>query len=107
MIKKLKDIRFYGLIFTIASALFVIGFSTPFFTEARLQPCLYNSGIDSLGALICAALYFGCMTQKGEGIRAFRTLIILVCACFVINEIICYTVGVPDSRTLCFAFHVA
>ena len=104
MIKKLKDIRLYGLIFTIASALFIIGFSTPFFTEARLQPYLYNSGVDSLGALICAALYFGCMAQKGEGIRAFRILILLVSACFVVNEIICYTVLVPDSRTLCFIF---
>lgn len=104
MIKKLKDIRFYGLIFTIASALFIIGFSAPFFSEARLQPYLYNSGVDSLGALICAALYFGCMAQKGEGIRAFRILILLVSACFVVNEIICYTVLAPDSRTLCFIF---
>ena len=104
MIKKLKDIRLYGLIFTIASALFIIGFSAPFFSEARLQPYLYNSGVDSLGALICAALYFGCMAQKGEGIRAFRILILLVSACFVANEIICYTVLAPDSRTLCFIF---
>ena len=104
MIKKLKDIRFYGLIFTIAIALFVIGFSTPFFTETRLQPFLYNSGIDSLGALICAALFFGCMTQKGEGIKTFQILIILVCACFAVNEVISYTVLVPDYRTLCFVF---
>ena len=104
MIKKLKDIRFYGLIFTIAIALFVIGFSAPFFTETRLQPFLYNSGIDSLGALICAALFFGCMTQKGEGIKTFQILIILVCACFAVNEVISYTVLVPDYRTLCFVF---
>ena len=104
MIKKLKDIRFYGLTFNIAAAVFIIVFSTPFFTEARLMPYLYNSGINSLGALVCVALYYGCIMQKGEGIRAFRILIILVCACFVINEIICYTVGVPDSRALCFAF---
>ena len=104
MIKKLKDIRLYGLIFTIASAIFIIGFSTPFFTEARLQLFLYNSGVDSLGALICAALYFGCMAQKGEGIRAFRILILLVSACFVVNVIICYTVLAPDSRTLWFIF---
>ena len=104
MIKKWKDIRLYGLIFTIASAIFIIAFSTPFFSEARLQPYLYNAGVDSLGALICAALYFGCMAQKGEGIRAFRILILLVSACFVINVIICYTVLAPDSRTLCFVF---
>ena len=104
MIKKLKDIRFYGLVFTIASAIFIIVFSAPFFTEARLQPYLYNSGIDSLGALICVALYYGCMTQKGEGIKAFRILILSVCSCFVVNEVISYTNQVPDYRTLCFVF---
>ena len=104
MVKKLKDIKTYGLVFTIASAVFILVLSAPFFTEPRLQPYLYNSGVDSLGALICAALYFGCMAQKGEGIRAFRILILLVSACFVVNEIICYTVLAPDSRTLCFIF---
>ncbi len=104
MIKKFKDIRFYGLIFTIASAIFIIVFSAPFFYEARLQQYLYNSGIDSLGALICVALYYGCMTQKSEGIRAFRILILLVCACFVVNEVISYTIQVPDFRALCFVF---
>ena len=104
IIKKLKDIRLYGLIFTIASAVFVIVFSILFFDETRLQPFLYNAGVDSMGALICAALYFGCMSQKGEGIRAFRVLILFVSACFVVNAVICYTEFVPDSRTLCFIF---
>lgn len=104
MIDKLKDIRFFGLIFIIASAVFIIGYSFPFFTEARLQPYLYNCGIDSLGGLICVALYYGCIAQKGEGIRAFRILIILVCVCFVVNEVLCCTVYVPDSRAIFFVF---
>ena len=104
MIKKLKDIRIYGLIFTIAAALFVIVLSSPFFTEARLQPYLYNSGIDSMGALICAALFYGCMRQEGDGVRAFRILIVLVSACFVVNEVMCYTILEPGLRTLCFVF---
>ena len=57
MIKKLKDIKIYGLIFTILSILFVMAFGTPFFIEERLQPYLYNIGIDSMGAIICAALF--------------------------------------------------
>lgn len=104
MINKLKDIRLYGLIFTIASAIFIIVSSAPFFFEVRLQSYLYNLGIDSFGALICTALYFGCMTQKGEGIRAFRILILLVSSCFVVNEMLSYTVLMPDSRTLFFVF---
>ena len=104
MIIKLKDIRIYGLIFTIAATLFVIGLSTPFFIEERLQPYLYNAGIDSIGALICAALFYGCMRQDGSGIKFFRTLIILVCASFVVNEVTCYSASVPEMRTLCFVF---
>ena len=104
MNNKLKDIKIYGLIFTIASTLFVILFSTPFFIEERLLPYLYNAGIDSMGTLICAALFYGCMRQDGSGIRFFRILIISVCASFVINELICFTVKVPDYRTMCFVF---
>ena len=104
MVKKLKDIRTYGLIFTIASAIFVIGFSIFFFQEERLLPFQWGLGIDSLGALICAALFYGCMWQEGIGIKLFRILIILVSSCFLVNEIICFTVLVPDYRTICFIF---
>ena len=104
MINKLKDIRIYGLIFTIAATLVVLGFGIPFFTEERLLPYLYNSGIDTIGALICAALYYGCMRQEESGIKFFRTLILLVCASFVINEVVCYTAFVPETSTLCFVF---
>ena len=48
MMNKLKDIKIYGLIFTIAATLAVIALSTPFFIEERLQPYLYNAGIDSI-----------------------------------------------------------
>lgn len=104
MINKLKDIRIYGLVFTILSTLAVLALSTPFFIEARLQPYLYNAGIDSIGALICAALFYGCMRQDGSGIKYFRILVLLVCASFVINEVVCYSAFVPEMRILCFAF---
>lgn len=102
MIKKLKDIKIYGLIFTIVSTAFVLALSTPFFIEERLQQYLYNAGIDSMGALICAALFYGCMRQDGTGIKPFRILIISVCASFVVNEMISYTVLVPDYRMICY-----
>ena len=105
MIKKLKENRaIFGLVFIIAAALFVLAFSTSFFTEKRLAPYLYNAGIDSIGALICAALYYGCLRQDEPGIRLFRTLIVLVCSCFVVNEVACFTVSVPEYRNVCFAF---
>ena len=105
IIKKLKDSRtIFGLVFIIASALYIIAFSEPFFTEKRLEPLLYNAGINSMGALICAALYYGCMKQEGSGIKLFRALILLVCSCFIVNEEICLTVGVPDYHVICYVF---
>ncbi len=102
MVKKLKDFRLYGLIFTIASTAFIMLLSTPFFMEQRLQPYLFDAGVDSLGSLICAALFYGCMNQDGDGSRSFRILIIMVSACFAVNEVVRYTGGVPQSRTIFF-----
>jgi hypothetical protein len=104
MINKLKDIKIYGLIFTILSTLFIMVFGTSFFIEARLQPFLYNIGIDSMGTIICAALFYGCMRQGESGIKFFRFLILSVCASFVVNEVICYTVAMPDYRMVCYVF---
>ena len=104
MQKKLKDIKTYGMIYTIVLALFNIGLSSLFFTEERLLVFQYNVGVDSLGALVCAALYYGCFKQKGEGSRTFRILILLVCSCFTVNEVMIFTSFLPDYRTVCFIF---
>ena len=105
IIKKIKENSMvFGLAFTIASALFVLFFSEPFFREERLEKYLFDSGVDSIGALICAALLFGSMRQKGEGTTVFKILIIMVSASFSINEVICFTRGVPEYKTLSFIF---
>ncbi len=105
MLKKFKDIKTYGLIYVIVSALFVIGFSVPYFTEDILFPYLFNSGVDCMGALVCAALYYGCIRQNGDGSRIFRILILLVCSCFTVNEVMIYLLFVkPSEITLGFTF---
>ena len=105
MIKKIKDYRtIFGLIFTIASAVCIGGFSFLFFTEPRLKDYLFHAGVNSLGSIFCAALYFGCMKQEGNGISALRSLIVLVSACFVANEAMYYTLNVPEESTACFVF---
>ena len=103
MIKKLKEnAAIFGLIFTIASAVFIIALGIPFFTEARLKDCLFDAGVNLVGALFCATLFFGCMKQNGNGISALRSLIVLVSACFAVNEAMYYTAEVPDWSTICF-----
>ena len=104
MIRKVKDnaVRF-GLIFTIVSALFIMALSTPFFTDPRLKEFLFHAGVDSMGALLCSALFFGCINQKGSGINYLRSLIVFVSACFAVNEAIYYTLADPERSTVCFA----
>lgn len=104
MVKKLKEpSRVVGLGITIALAAFVLVLSIPLFEDPTRQPFLYYVGVDSLGALVCAALFFGCMRQNGEGTKTFRALIIFVSACFALNEALYFTLQVPEQRTLCFA----
>ena len=103
MIKKLKEnAAILGLIFSIVSAVFIIVLSIMFFTEQRLKNRLFDAGVDSVGSLFCAALFFGCMKQDGNGIGNLRSLIVLVSTNFAVNEAICYTVSVPEQSTICF-----
>ena len=103
MIRKWKDYSvIFGLIFTIAAAVYIIVLSLSFFREPRLTESLLDAGVDFMGALFCAALYFGCMKQEGNGIGALKGLIVLVCACFVVNESMYYTLRVPEQSMVCF-----
>ncbi|WP_051437726.1 PP2C family protein-serine/threonine phosphatase [Eubacterium xylanophilum] len=91
-----------GLVFTIVSALmttFVL--SALFSGDPRMNEFLYDCGIDMLGGLICAALYFGCMKQSGEGGKVFRSLIVLVSFVFFINELMYCVYRVPEKIGLC------
>lgn len=92
-----------GLIFTIVSALAVMAISdTFFFTVPRLEPYLFDAGVDSLGAFVCAALFFGCMEQDENGAFAFKALIIQVSAAFMLNLLMYFIEGVPEYRTAGF-----
>ena len=96
-----------GLIFTVAAALICIGLSWLFFLDeeiyARMVDSLFDCGIDAMGAFTCAALYFGTMKQEGDGTRAFRTLNVMVCAGFLVNVLMYFTLGVPELRPVNFA----
>ena len=96
-----------GLIFTIASALICIALSWLVFLDEeiyrRAVDSLFDCGIDVMGAFTCAALYFGSMKQDGDGARAFRAMNVLVCAGFLVNEVMYLTLGVPELRAANFA----
>ena len=91
-----------GLFYTIAVAVFVILLSSIFFEEDNLKEYLYHCGIDSLGALICAGIFYGCMYQKGNGTRVFRYLILMSSTSFAINELMYFVMNEPERRAYCF-----
>ncbi len=94
-----------GLIFTIASAVFTVLLSDTFFFDGtRLQPFLFDAGVDALGTLVCAALFYGSMKQEGEGSKTFRTLVVMVSACFMANAAMYFVTGAPEHNTWNFIF---
>ena len=103
-----KQLLLLGLVFTIASALATVAltwivYSVPEF-YARMVELLYDIGMDTMGALVCAALYYGCMRQNAEGTREFRNLVVLVSAGFLVNFGMYCTIGVPEMSRLTFLF---
>ena len=79
MIQKLKQhSALFGLVFTVAAALFTVGMTWVAYldpqTYTRMQTVLFDCGVDTIGALVSAGLYYGCMRQEGEGTKAFKIL---------------------------------
>lgn len=106
--KNRKHIILFELAFTIAGALAVIALTWIIYSipelYARMKEYLYDCGMDTMGALVCAALYYGCMRQDADGTGEFRSLTTLVSACFLVNFGMYCTVGVPELSRFTFLF---
>ena len=99
----LKKTAYYGLFFTIALALGSLILSLFFFDNPRLETAsLYHAGMDVLGAFVCAVLFYGSMWQLEHSTRSFVLLVAMVSASFAINELMWFTAGTPEYRTLYF-----
>ena len=103
-----KQLILLGLAFTIASALITVAMTYYVYGNSelyeRMLEYLFDIGMDTMGALVCAALYYGCMRQNADGTREFRNLVVLVSAGFFVNYFMYCTIGVPEYRTLTFVF---
>lgn len=109
MLEKYKEYSLrLGLMFAVAVGIFGVVFTWIIFSNqqiyARMIDSMYDCGIDAAGAMICAALFYGCMKQKGDGALIFRLLIILVSAGFLVNELINYTTGAEELHSFNFLF---
>ena len=109
MIQKIKKHSItIGLVFAVAAAVLTVGMTWLAYIDAstydRMKTFLFDCGVDTIGALISAALYYGCMKQDGVGTKAFRALNIFVSASFAVNFLLYYTIGVPEQRTFTFIF---
>ena len=103
-----KQFILLGLIFAIVSALAAVVLTWVIYTNTvfyeGMLDCLYDCGMDTMGALICAALYYGCMRQDADGTREFRFLVILVSAAFLVNFCMYCAIGIPGLNTFTFLF---
>ena len=109
MIRKLKENpAIIGLVFTIAIALLALAMTGVAYINpdvfSRMQTFLFDCGVDAIGALISAGLYYGCMKQKGEGTDAFRRLNLFVSAGFAVNFLLYFTTGIPGQTVFPFIF---
>ena len=109
MIQKLKkNSALLGLIATVAVALFTTGMTWIVYIDqrayARMQTFLFDCGVDAMGTLVAAGLYYGCMRQKGDGTETFRTLNVFVSIGFAVSFMLYYTAGVPEWNGLAFTF---
>ncbi len=110
-IKKIgKNSALYGMIFVIAAALitYVMVFVVYYDENAseRMLSMLFDCGIDVICAIISAALYFGCMKQKEDWARAFRTLNVCVSAGLAVNFLYWYTTAVPELKIFVFSLTI-
>ena len=75
MQRKLKNnAAIPGLIYTVGLAVFCIVLALIFFTEQRLSDYLFDIGVDSVGALISAALFFGIGQRDVSLVRFLKTV---------------------------------
>ena len=87
-----------GAVIAIALSCFVL--SMNFFDNPRFAaPCLYNAGVDVLGTLVCAVLFYGCMSQTETSTVDFISLITLTSLSFFNNAWSWFIMGVPRYRT--------
>ena len=113
MIQKLvqywkKHSALIGLIFTVTAGVFTIAMTYVAYVDqqayARMQTFLFDCGVDTIGALVSAGLFYGCMRQEGEGTQAFKALNVLVSAGFIVNFLLYFTMGVPAWNAWTFTF---
>ena len=90
-----------GLCVIIAIAVACFALAMFFFDNPRIAPhSLYNAGVDVLGSLSCAVLFFGCMRQVEDATLHFISLIVLTSLSFFNNEWFWYLRGLPLYRSV-------
>ena len=98
-----KSSVFVGLILTCAFALGTLFLSLRFLKDPRADTfSLFNLGMDTLGAFVCAVLFTGCMRQLDFASSSFSMLVVLESASFAVNGLMWVTAGMPALRTAYF-----
>ena len=102
MMKKTNWLKILGFIYVVSAAIFIVLFSDFFFYEERLKTYLFDFGVNTIGSLLSVGVFFGCIRQEESGSKTFRALLITVTTCFLCNEMLLFTMNVPEWKTICF-----
>ena len=106
MEKRRRKILYTGLGVIILAALSCFLLALRFFETPRISaPSMYNAGVDVIGSLVCAVLFFGCMNQIEDATLDLISLIVINCFSFFNNELSWYVSGVPEYRTVYLALN--
>ena len=100
--KKTNWLKILGFIYVVSAAIFIVLFSDFFFYEERLKTYLFDFGVNTIGSLLSVGVFFGCIRQEESGSKTFRALLITVTTCFLCNEMLLFTMNVPEWKTICF-----
>lgn len=102
MTQKINWLKILGFVYVVSATIFIVLFSDFFFYEERLKTYLFDFGVNSIGSLISVGVFFGCIRQEESGSKTFRALLITVTTCFLCNEMMLFTMNVPEWKTICF-----
>lgn len=102
MMKKTNWLKILGFIYVVSVTIFIVLFSDFFFYEERLKTYLFDFGVNTIGSLVSVGVFFGCIRQEESGSKTFRALLTTVTTCFLCNEMMLFTINVPEWKTICF-----
>ena len=95
-----------GFIFSVALAVGSIILGMQLFDNPRITAATaFHAGVDVMGTFLCAVLFYGCYSSRGEQYTSsFSLLVLMTGLSFAVNELMWFVVGEPQWHRILFVF---